>query len=231
MQQISMWEGNKGSKKAQSFAGRLRESGAVYQINGDENTSMELILSALIGDIPDETMKSLLLLNLVDFLNLSKEELMTYPGIGPSMAARLMAAFALTKKLASAGASENTVIRCPEDIFYLMKNEAKLLDKEYFSALLLNTKNHVIGKETISIGTLNSSMVHPRELFKQAIRRSAAAVILVHNHPSGDPTPSREDISLTKRLIEAGEIIGIDVLDHIVLGFDKFTSLKSKGLI
>lgn len=226
-----MWEGNKDRRKAQSFARKLRESGAAYQITGDENTTMELILSALLGDIPDETMTSLLLLNLVDLLNLSKEELMIYPGIGPAMAARLMAAFALTKKLASAGTAENTVIRCPEDAYALMKNEAKLLDKEYFSTLLLNTKNHVIGKETISIGTLNASMVHPRELFKQAIRRSAAAVILVHNHPSGDPTPSKEDISLTKRLIEAGEIIGIDVLDHLVLGFDRFVSLKSKGLI
>lgn len=231
MQQISMWEGNKERKKAQSFAGRLRERGTIYQITGDENTSMELILSALLGDIPDKTMTSFLLLNLVDLLNLSKEELMTYPGIGPAMAARLMAAFALTKKLASVGAAENAVIRCPEDAYDLMKNEAKLLDKEYFSALLLNTKNHVIGKETISIGTLNSSMVHPRELFKQAIRRSAAAVILVHNHPSGDPTPSKEDISLTKRLVEAGEIIGIDVFDHIILGFNKFVSLKSKGLM
>lgn len=230
MQQISMWEGNKPNKK-QSLAGRLRETRAAYQITGDDNTSMELILTALLGNIPDETMSSLMALNLVDLLNMSKEELMSYPGIGQSMASRLMAAVALTKKLSKATAVERMVIRCPEDIFSCFKDEAKLLDKEYFMAILLDTKNQVISKETISIGTLNASMVHPRELFKRAIRRSANSIILVHNHPSGDSTPSREDISLTKRLIEAGEIVGIEVLDHIVVGFEKFTSLKSKGLI
>lgn len=226
-----MWEAKRANKKAQSLAGKLRETGAAYRIIGDENTPMELILTAILGNIPDETMASFMKMTIVDFLNLSKEELLTYPGIGPTMAARLMAAFALTKKLAKAVAPENIVIRCPEDIYCLMRDEAKLLDREQFSAVLLNTKNHVIGRETISIGTLNASMVHPRELFKRAIRRSAAAVILVHNHPSGDPTPSREDIQLTKRLQEAGEILGIDVLDHLVLGFDKFISMKSKGLI
>ncbi|AQS59963.1 RadC family protein [Desulforamulus ferrireducens] len=159
------------------------------------------------------------------------EELSEIKGIGPVKAVQIKAALELGRRLASLPAEERPVIRCPEDVCSLLMEDLRNLDREYFLALLLNTKNQVLARETISIGTLNASMVHPRELFKVAIRRSAAAVILVHNHPSGDPTPSREDITLTKRLIEAGEIIGIDVLDHIVIGDNRFTSLKSKGLI
>lgn len=159
------------------------------------------------------------------------EELSEIKGIGPVKAVQVKAALELGRRLASLPAEERPIIRCPEDVCSLLMEDLRNLDREYFLALLLNTKNQVLAKETISIGTLNASMVHPRELFKVAIRRSAAAVILVHNHPSGDPTPSREDITLTKRLQEAGEIIGIDVLDHIVIGDNRFTSLKSKGLI
>lgn len=159
------------------------------------------------------------------------EELSEIKGIGPVKAVQVKAALELGRRLAALPAEERPIIRCPEDVCSLLMEDLRNLDREYFLALLLNTKNQVLAKETISIGTLNASMVHPRELFKVAIRRSAAAVILVHNHPSGDPTPSREDIALTKRLQEAGEIIGIDVLDHIVIGDNRFTSLKSQGLI
>lgn len=159
------------------------------------------------------------------------EELSELKGVGPAKAVQVKAALELGKRLAALPTEERPVIRCPEDVCTLVMEDLRDRDREYFQALLLNTKNQVLARETISIGTLNSSMVHPRELFKMAIRRSAASLILVHNHPSGDPTPSREDISLTKRLIEAGEIIGIDVLDHIVIGDNRFTSLKSKGLI
>ncbi|AEF93591.1 DNA repair protein RadC [Desulfotomaculum nigrificans CO-1-SRB] len=159
------------------------------------------------------------------------EELSAIKGIGPVKAVQVKAALELGRRLAALPTEERTVIRCPEDVAALLMEDLRDLDREHFLALLLNTKNRVLSKETISIGTLNSSMVHPRELFKIAIRRSAAAIILAHNHPSGDPTPSREDIMLTKRLIEVGQIIGIDVLDHIIIGDNRFTSLKSKGLI
>lgn len=159
------------------------------------------------------------------------EELSAVKGVGPVKAVQVKAALELGRRLAALPAAERPVIRCPEDVCSLLMEDLRDLDREHFLALLLNTKNQVLATETISIGTLNASMVHPRELFKIAIRRSAAAVILAHNHPSGDPTPSREDISLTKRLIEAGEILGIDVLDHIIIGDNRFTSLKSKGLI
>ena len=102
---------------------------------------------------------------------------------------------------------------------------------ENFICLYLNTKNQVIHRQTIFIGSLNTSIVHPREVFKEAFRRAAASIICLHNHPSGDPTPSREDIEVTKRLVECGRIIGIEVLDHIIIGDHKFVSLKEKGHI
>lgn len=115
--------------------------------------------------------------------------------------------------------------------FRLLMNEMRYLDREHFRVLLLNAKNRVLSIETVSVGTLNSSAVHPRELFKPAIRNSAAAVILVHNHPSGDPTPSRQDITVTERLKEVGEILGIEVLDHVIVGDGVFISFKEKGLL
>lgn len=102
---------------------------------------------------------------------------------------------------------------------------------ENFTCLYLNTKNQVIHRQTIFIGSLNTSIVHPREVFKEAFRRAAASIICLHNHPSGDPAPSREDIEVTKRLVECGRIIGIEVLDHIIIGDHKFVSLKEKGHI
>jgi len=100
-----------------------------------------------------------------------------------------------------------------------------------YICLYLNTKNQVLQKRTVFIGSLNASIVHPREVFKEALKRSAASIICMHNHPSGDPTPSREDIEVTKRLAECGKLIGIDVLDHIIIGEQKYVSLKEKGYL
>ncbi|MHB8917806.1 MAG: RadC family protein [Desulfocucumaceae bacterium] len=159
------------------------------------------------------------------------EELSTIKGMGPVKAAQLKAALEIGRRLASVSESERPTVRGPEDAAAVVMEEMRHLDREHFCALLLNTKHQVVAKETISIGTLNTSVVHPRELFKTAIKRSASAVILVHNHPSGDPTPSREDRDITRRLQEAGSIIGIEVLDHIIIGDNKFVSFKDKGMI
>lgn len=158
-------------------------------------------------------------------------ELQTIKGIGPAKAAEIKAALELGRRVALAPASEPRVIRSPEDVTGLVMEDYRHLDREHFGVLLLNTKHHVIGNERISIGTLNSSNVHPREVFKSAIRRSAAAMILVHNHPSGDPTPSRQDIELTGRLVEAGALIGIEILDHLIIGDNKYISFRAEGLI
>ncbi|MBU5213574.1 DNA repair protein RadC [Bacillus oleronius] len=100
-----------------------------------------------------------------------------------------------------------------------------------YTCIYLSTKNQVIHQQTIFIGSLNASIVHPREVFKEAFRRSAASIICIHNHPSGDPGPSREDIEVTKRLVECGKIIGIEILDHLIIGDKKFVSLKEKGYL
>ncbi len=126
---------------------------------------------------------------------------------------------------------EKPYIRDPEDVYRLAIDVAEL-EKEHFVVLFLNTKSRVILRETISTGILNGSLVHPRETFRTAISRNAHSIICVHNHPSGDPTPSQEDIQITKRLVGAGKIIGIEVLDHIIIGkTGQFVSLKEQGLI
>ncbi|MCL6448026.1 MAG: DNA repair protein RadC [Armatimonadetes bacterium] len=161
----------------------------------------------------------------------SVEELAEIKGVGPAKAAQIKAALELGKRVATNAPEQRVVIKTPEDAAGLVMEEMRHLDREHFRALLLNAKNQVIGQEVISIGTLNSSTVHPRELFKNAIKRSAAAIILIHNHPSGDPSPSREDIEVTRRLIEVGHLIGIEVLDHLIIGDNKFNSFRAKGLM
>ena len=128
--------------------------------------------------------------------------------------------------------AERPKIRGPRDIAAIVTKYLAESDREHMLCLLLDTKNGVIGMHVISIGDLSSALVHPREVFKAAILANAASLVLAHNHPSGDPTPSPEDISITKRLKEAGEILGIDVLDHIVIGdANHFTSLKERGYL
>lgn len=161
----------------------------------------------------------------------SFEELSKITGIGNAKAAQIKASIELGRRLSALTTVERNVIKSPKDVKELLMEEMRYLDREHFRALLLNIKNQVISVEDISVGSLNSSIVHPREIFKTAIRRSCASMILVHNHPSGDPTPSQEDIEATKRLLEGGRILGIDVLDHVIIGDGRYVSLKEKGLI
>lgn len=161
----------------------------------------------------------------------SFRELASFKGVGPAKAAQVKAAIELGRRLAQAGRTERPAIHSPLDVAALLMEEMRYLDREYFRALSLNTKNQVLAIDNISVGSLNSSIVHPREVFKRAITNSAAAVILVHNHPSGDPAPSREDIEVTKRLVQAGNLLGIGVLDHIIIGDGRYLSFKEKGLL
>ena len=122
------------------------------------------------------------------------------------------------------------LVKTPDEVVSLVRGRLKGKKKEHFLTLLLDTRNQLIKVSEISVGSLDTSIVHPREVFREAISASAASVIFVHNHPSGDPEASEDDIKLTKRLAEAGEIMGIDVLDHIIIGDKEYLSLKSKGL-
>jgi len=159
------------------------------------------------------------------------EELCEVRGIGLAKACQIQAAFELANRR-SIKSEDNpkTAISSPEDVYNELQTKARGKKKEYFWAVLLNTRNTIIKSVEISIGSLDSSIVHPRELFKEAIAASASSIIVAHNHPSGNPQASQEDIKLTKRLKESGELIGIEIVDHIILGDEQFLSLKREGL-
>lgn len=161
----------------------------------------------------------------------SVEEMTEIKGIGEAKAIQILAAVELGRRIHKLNDQDRYVIRSPEDGANYCMEEMRFLTQEHFVCLYLNTKNQVLHKRTIFIGSLNASIVHPREVFKEAFRRSAASIICLHNHPSGDPSPSREDIEVTKRLVECGKIMGIEVLDHIIIGEHKYVSLKEKGYL
>jgi DNA repair protein RadC len=159
------------------------------------------------------------------------DELTHIRGIGPAKAIQLQASIELGRRIARSRLPETVTITRPQDAADLLMEEMRHHREEHFVCLFLNTKNHVIGRQTLSIGSLNASVVHPREVFRAAIRRSSASILCAHNHPSGDPAPSPEDIQLTRRLAEAGAMIGIELLDHIVIGDRRFVSLKEMGCL
>jgi DNA repair protein RadC len=156
----------------------------------------------------------------------SVEELSQLNGIGPAKAAQLKAAFELSRRLAEGPREARAPVKSPEDVVAVAAGTLKGKKKEHFLVLLLDTRNRLIRVSTVSMGSLDSSIVHPREVFKEAISACAASVIFVHNHPSGDPEPSEDDIELTRRLVEAGRVLGILVLDHVIVGDGSFLSLK-----
>jgi len=164
-------------------------------------------------------------------VHISVAELAKIDGVGKVKAATLQAAIELARRLAVQQSAKIQMITGPEDVARYAMPHYRFEQKEHFAVLLLNTKNHVISMPEVSVGSLSASVVHPREVFRAAIDHAAAAMILLHNHPSGDPTPSREDIAVTERLVKAGKIMDIPVLDHVVLGRDRFISLKEKGLL
>lgn len=152
-------------------------------------------------------------------------------GIGPVGRSRILAALELGRRLAREGPAERAMIRGPRDVFELCAPALRDLAQEEFHVLLLNTQHAVLREVVITRGTLDGSLVHPREVFRTAIAESAAALILLHNHPSGDPTPSPEDRTVTQQLAEAGRIIGVPVVDHVVIGDARYTSFVEAGLL
>lgn len=162
---------------------------------------------------------------------LSPQELSQARGVGEVKAVTVLAGIELGRRLSVKSPEQRAVIRSPQDVADLLMPRLRYEHKEYFMALLLSTKNHVLAQPVISVGTLNASIVHPRELFREAINYSAASVILVHNHPSGDPQPSKEDIVLSQNLVQAGKVLSISVMDHVIIGDGKYVSLKEKGIL
>lgn len=161
----------------------------------------------------------------------SISELCKIEGIGPARAAQIKASLAIAKRFSTTYIKPGHQFKCGKDIYEHFHERLRGKKQEVFLAVLLDNKNRIIKEVIISAGSLTSSIVHPREVFNPAIKESAASVIFVHNHPSGDPEPSKEDIQMTQRLLEAGNVVGIKVLDHIIIGSECFVSLKDRGII
>lgn len=159
------------------------------------------------------------------------EELAGIHGIGLTKACELLAAVELGRRIASRPSAKRTRISSARDIAELFMERMRYYKKEHFVSLMLNAKGEIIEESNISVGDLCSSTTHPREVFVDAVRRSAGSVVFLHNHPSGDPEPSEADVETTVRLMEAGAILGIPVLDHIVIGDGNYVSMKARGMI
>jgi len=152
-------------------------------------------------------------------------------GCGTAVTARILAALELGRRAWMLPTQQHPAITCPEAVARLLLDEVKLARKEIFFGLFLNSRNRLIDREIVSVGSLNASIVHPREIYRGAILRSAAALVVCHNHPAGDPKPSQEDIAVTKRLSQAGEVLGIPLVDHVILGGGRYVSLKNLGYL
>lgn len=167
--------------------------------------------------------------SLRQLLDADLQELTEIPGVGLAKAAQLKAAIEVGRRVARLSSAVRPQILTAHDAADYMMDRLRFQLKEHFVTLHLDAKRHLIGEEIVSIGSLDSTVAHPREIFKTAIKRSASAIICLHNHPSGDPTPSYEDLEVTRRLLECGRILGVDVLDHIVIGSHSFCSMREKG--
>ena len=161
----------------------------------------------------------------------SVQELMSINGVGQSKAARVVAAVELGKRISTAPRVKRMGVESSDDIARLFIEDMRYEKRGIFKALLLNPRGEIISIETVSVGELTSTLVHPREVFSQAVKRSAAGIVFVHNHPSGNPEPSEEDIKTTERLVACGKLLGIVVIDHIIIGDGQYCSMQSLGLM
>jgi DNA repair protein RadC len=160
----------------------------------------------------------------------SVAEIKEVKGVGSAKTAQVKASLELGRRLLAATPEDRLVVRSPTDVAGLLMAEMAHLDQEHFRVVFLDTRNHVLGAQTIYVGSLNSSYIRIAEVFREAVRRGCAAVIVAHNHPSGDPTPSPEDVAVTRQLVAAGRLLDIEVLDHLVIGLQRFVSLRERGL-
>ena len=209
---------------------RLRDHGPRFLSNA------ELIAILLRTGVTGENVVNLSVRLLSHFQGLpglaraSFSELSSLKGISEAKTCQVMAALELGRRLISLQPEDRPVISSPGDIANLLSAEMSFLEQEHLRVVLLDTKNHVLGINEIYVGNVNSSVVRPAEVLRPAIRENAVALIVVHNHPSGDPAPSPEDAAITRELREAGALLGIEVLDHVILGGNRHVSLKEQGL-
>jgi len=167
---------------------------------------------------------------LAGIVKATESQLKEIPGVGPVLAARVKAACELGQRFALESTDPHMQIRSPGDAAVILLPEMSMLEREHFVVVFLDTRNRILSHKTLYTGTINSSIVRIGEVFQEAIRRNVTSIIVAHNHPSGDPNPSPEDVSLTRRLVEAGKLIEVDVLDHLVIGNQKYISMRERGL-
>ncbi|MCL2550270.1 MAG: DNA repair protein RadC [Methanimicrococcus sp.] len=170
-------------------------------------------------------------MNLKELSRRTIPELSKIRGIGPAKACQIVSVFELSRRLETYTDKPKTKVSCPDDIYRFIYPKIREEKQEKFIIMCLDTKNQIISDDIIFIGSLDASIVHPREIFKTALLASAASIILIHNHPSGDPTPSREDIITTNRIIESGKLLGINVWDHVIIGDGCYISLKQEEYV
>ena len=168
--------------------------------------------------------------NLAGLVQANTREMTAERGLGPAKVAQLKAALELGRRMLVESPDERPQIRAPADAANLVMTEMGVLEQEQLRVILLDTKNRVLDTPTIYKGSLNTSLIRVGELFREAIRANCASLIVIHNHPSGDPTPSPEDVAVTRQIVEAGELVDIEVLDHLIIGRQRFVSLKERGL-
>jgi DNA repair protein RadC len=157
-------------------------------------------------------------------------ELRAERGLGNAKTAQLKAALELGRRMLLATPEERLIVRSPSDVAQILMAEMSHLEQEHFRVLYLDTRNRLLGSDEVYVGSLNASHIRVGEIFRDAIKRNCAAIIVAHNHPSGDPSPSPEDVEVTRRLVSAGDLLGISVLDHLVIGQQRFVSLRERGL-
>ena len=206
---------------------QIKEDTIIY---GKELSEIEL-LSLILGERPVKCLSGNNKFTLKDIDIMTDQELLRLNNIGPETLCKIRGLITIVKRNSlDCLTLEKNKITSPKDCLAFSKDMITM-EQEVLRVLFLNTKNVVIGIKDVFKGSLNTSIVHPREIFKEAIKRSSASIIIMHNHPSGDPTPSREDINITVRVKECGDIIGIKLLDHVIVGREKHASLKEKGIV
>ena len=258
MRQLTLWEepslpgappAAPTSKAAKSAPRKIRETAAwtptiadlppaeqpVHRLNqlGPGALSTIELLAILLGNqrqLQDAGALMASYHTLTSLARAAPAELQQRPGIGAATVARLKAAFELGKRLLSDREEDRVQIRTPADAANLLMPEMGMLEQEHLRILLLDTKNHVLGTPTIYVGSLNTSLIRVGELFREAIRANCAAILVAHNHPSQDPTPSPEDVAVTRQIVEAGKLVDVEVLDHLVISRTRWVSLRERGL-
>ncbi len=215
------------SSVLQSLPVRERPLGRLYNVGAQSLGTAEL-LAVIIGGPRQIEAAQRVVQTHHDLVNVLTEEFESVPGIGKARAARLVAAIELGRRLATQATEEQSQIRSPADAAYIFKSWIGSEERENFAILFLNTRNRVIDREILYQGSLNASLVRTAEVFRGAIRRNCNAIMVAHNHPSGNPMPSPEDQALTRKLVEAGKLIEIDVLDHLIVTSSRYISLRER---